>query len=772
MQLNMTDTENRNYLVELNEQQREAVLYTDGPQLVIAGAGSGKTRVLTYKIMHLLSLGYEPYRILALTFTNKAAREMKERISTVAGSNAASKLWMGTFHSIFLRILRTHAESLGFKRDFTIYDASDSKSLISTIIKDNNLDDKVYKPSQVQAIISNAKNSLINAHQYAQDAQLIRRDANAERPMIYAIFKQYEARCRIAQAMDFDDILYYMNVLLRDFPDIKRHYQDFFRYILVDEYQDTNFAQHLIIKQLAGEHPMLCAVGDDAQSIYSFRGANINNILTLEKRYKGLQIFKLERNYRSTKNIVSAAGSLIEKNRHQIAKKVYSENETGTPVEVISTYSDMEEAALVANSIMNTRLIAHDKYSDYAVLYRTNAQSRVLEEALRKRNIPYRIYGGLSFYQRKEIKDAVCYFRLTVNPSDDEALQRVINYPARGIGQTTVKKIREASQTHSVPMFEIVSHPDKYNLNVHSGTLNKLNSFATLMKEFIDMNVRGESAYAIAERIYINAKLLSVSKQRETPEEISRRENLSALLGAVKEFSDERTESGEDTQALSDFLSEVSLATDQDKDEEDNEPKVTLMTVHAAKGLEFGNVFIVGTEEDLFPSQMSQSRPEEIEEERRLLYVAITRAMRRCTLTYSKSRFRNGQTVSTRPSRFLSDISPRFLHIQASETIPSFESGFINPLQKYRPRVAPAPPRVNIGMKPISNVLPTSEANKGSLHEESELKEGMRIVHHRFGPGIIVSKEKGADGTFIYVDFKNTGRKKLMLRFAKFDIID
>lgn len=761
------------YLDELNSQQRAAVEYTDGPQLVIAGAGSGKTRVLTYKIMHLLHLGYEPYRILALTFTNKAAREMKERIAAVAGASAASRIWMGTFHSIFLRILRTHADRIGFRPDFTIYDTADSKSLVTSIIKGLELDDKVYKPSTVLGTISSAKNQLYSADQYADDPDMIRRDAAANRPLTHRIFRLYAERCRVAQAMDFDDILYYMNVLLRDNPDLCRHYREFFRYILVDEYQDTNFAQHLIIKQLCDEHQMFCAVGDDAQSIYSFRGANISNILTLQQRYKGLQIFKLERNYRSTKNIISAAGSLIEKNRRQIPKKVFSENETGAPVEVVEAYSDIEEAALVANSILNSKLRRRESYSDFAVLYRTNAQSRALEEALRKRNVPYRIYGGLSFYQRREIKDAVCYFRLTVNTADDEALQRIINYPARGIGQTTVGKLRDAATSAGVSMYEVASDPDKYNLSIHSGTRRKLADFVRMIDSFVSAYGSGSPAFDVAQTIFNSAGLMAFEASDTTPEAVSRRENLGSLLAAVKEFTDERHEAGDENIRLSDFLSEISLATDQDQGDDADESRVTLMTVHAAKGLEFGNVYIVGVEEELFPSALSASSAEEIEEERRLLYVAITRAKRNCTLTFARTRFRNGQTVATRVSRFVSDINPAFLSVKTSQGIPAYGSErFINPLQRYSRRPVPdrsqpsAPSPQQRRLRPVAEAAPTSPQ-----HTASELKPGIRISHARFGRGVVSSVEDAGDDTFIIVNFENTGSKKLLLRFAKFDII-
>ncbi|MDE6511437.1 MAG: UvrD-helicase domain-containing protein, partial [Muribaculaceae bacterium] len=499
---------NYNYLDLLNDQQREAVVYKDGPALVIAGAGSGKTRVLTYKIVDLLRAGYEPWRILALTFTNKAAREMKERITDVVGERVASRLKMGTFHSVFLRILRRHAEEIGFKPSFTIYDTSDSRSLLKGIIKEMQLDEKIYKPATIHSVISNAKNALIDADRYIQDADNYNADKKAKRPLTGQIFKAYCERCKRADAMDFDDILVYMNILLRDFPDIRRHYQEFFRYVLVDEYQDTNFSQHLIISQLAALHKHLCVVGDDAQSIYSFRGANIGNILNMEKRYPDLRIFKLERNYRSTQNIINAAGSLIDKNTRQMKKNVYSENDEGERVKILSTYSDIEEAYLVANMIAKSRLSHHDSYEDYAVLYRTNAQSRALEESLRKRNIAYRIYGGLSFYQRKEIKDAVCYFRIAINPDDDEALRRVINYPTRGIGETTMKKISDAATAANVSLWQVLQDPQSKGVAVNSGTLKKLTAFRDMVQEFIDDNSKGSDAYALGQLVYNRSGIL------------------------------------------------------------------------------------------------------------------------------------------------------------------------------------------------------------------------------------------------------------------------
>lgn len=767
------------YLDLLNPQQRDAVIYKDGPSLVIAGAGSGKTRVLTYKIVDLLYNGYEPYRILALTFTNKAAREMRERITQIVGEKTASKLWMGTFHSIFLRILRVHADKLGFKPGFTIYDTNDSRSLIKLIIKDLGLDEKIYKPSTIANVISNAKNALITPDIYLRDKDNLEVDKRSRRPMTGEIYSLYSERCRIANAMDFDDILVYMNILLRDFPDICRHYQEFFKYILVDEYQDTNFAQHLVISQLAGDTMRLCVVGDDAQSIYSFRGADINNILNLERRYKGLRIFKLERNYRSTQNIIDAAGSLIQKNTRQMPKNVYSENEKGDRLAVIKTYSDMEEAFLVSNMIARSKLIQHDSYEDYVILYRTNAQSRVLEEALRKRNIAYRIYGGLSFYQRKEVKDMIAYFRLSVNPDDDESLRRIINYPARGIGETTLKKLQNAASLQKKSLWGIICHQDLKELGMNAGTISKLYKFRDLIQAFVQDNDNGANAYALGQLIYNRTGILTALASDSTPESISKKENLSEILAGLKDFVDLREQTGEGSPDMKSFLSEVMLATDQDESENDNMPKVTLMTVHAAKGLEFKHVYIVGVEEDLFPSSMSQDSIAQVEEERRLLYVAITRAKSTCTITYAGSRFRNGQTVMTTPSRFLSDIDTRFLHIQLSGNLSNENNTtLINPVKNFFQKPAFGNNRCSSRNYTRVNSSDSSDKTKDigcniqPQHTVKEVSEGTIIRHERFGKGEILKISQLSGEDMITVDFGVVGIKKLLLKFAKFTICD
>lgn len=764
---------NDNYLEELNGPQQAAVTYTDGPALVIAGAGSGKTRVLTYKIVHLLRMGYEPWRILALTFTNKAAREMRERIEQLVGTNTASRLWMGTFHSIFARMLRNNAERIGYKSSFTIYDAADSKSLVKSIIKDMALDDKVYKPSSVLSAISAAKNALISPEKYARLADVMEADKNARRPQTYAIYRIYRDRCVAAGAMDFDDLLYYTNLLLRDNPDVLRHYQDFFRYILVDEYQDTNFAQHVIVSQLTKENHSLCVVGDDAQSIYSFRGANIRNILNLKNAYPDLRIFKLEQNYRSTQHIINAANSLIEKNTEQIRKQVFSEKEPGKKIEVVQSYSDFEESFLVANRISQIKMSSQDSFNEFAVLYRTNAQSRILEESLRKRNIPYRIYGGVSFYQRKEVKDAIAYFRLSVNPDDDEALKRIINFPSRGIGETTVAKLVRCAIDGNVSIWRVLESPDEYGLSVNSGTMKKLDGFRELISSFVQMNNEGLDAETVAKRIIERTGLMSMLIHDRTPESISKQENLSELINGVKEFVEEQREEGSEQLALTDYLAGISLATDQDNDTS-SEEKVTLMTVHAAKGLEFNNVFIVGVEEDLFPSAMSNGSLAEIEEERRLLYVAITRAKNFCMISYASSRYRNGQTVMCSPSRFLRDINPQYLDLVSGANLnaprPSFES-YRSSYHSAAPKSATTSrhtPARNTAAAPHSAASPASADDK---HNVSELAEGMRIEHSRFGNGTIMSVDTSQAEARITVEFDNTGSKLLLLKFARFKIL-
>lgn len=771
---------------DLNEAQRAAVLYTDGAQLVIAGAGSGKTRVLTYKIAYLLSQGYEPYRIMALTFTIKAANEMKARVAALVGASTAARLWMGTFHSIFSRILHANAEQIGFRHDFTIYDTADSRSLIKTIIKEMQLDDKIYKPSAVQAAISNAKNALITPAAYAADNELRELDRRQKRPMLYSIYNTYWNRCFRAGAMDFDDLLLYTNILFRDFPDVTERYRSLFRYILVDEYQDTNFAQHLIVNRLCKGGGHLCVVGDDAQSIYSFRGANIGNILHLKDEYPDLRIDKLEQNYRSTRNIVDAANSLICKNKEQIPKRVFSEKEQGSKVTVLTSYSDFEEAFMVANRIVEMHLTDSCPYNEFAILYRTNAQSRVLEEALRKRNMPYRIYGGLSFYQRKEIKDAVAYFRLVINPNDEEAMKRVINYPARGIGDTTVTKIVSCAQTHNVGVWDVISRPVEYNLPVNSGTRGKIAAFCNLIEAF-RAEAEQKSVPELAELIIRRSGIMNDVYASDTPENVSRQENIEELLNGVQEFFMLRREEGNEHVSLADFLAEVSLITDQDRGDEANEDKITLMTIHSAKGLEFRNVFITGLEEELFPSAMCCDDERQIEEERRLLYVAITRARENCILTYAATRFRNGKTNTCRPSRFIKDLDPRYVVLpvgwQQNVSRPSvgergYGLGMPHDSSPRRPSFTASPPS---RLRPVENsrrlVVPDASSHSAEQHDRMESQAGVlhigtRIRHDRFGEGTIQAIEGSGDNSKITVVFEHVGRKQLLLKFAKFTIIN
>lgn len=790
------------YLEKLNEQQRQAVLYTDGPSLVIAGAGSGKTRVLTYKIVHLLNLGYAPYRIMALTFTNKAANEMKERIEPLVGKEAASMLWMGTFHSIFSKILRINSEKIGFSHDFTIYDTADSKALLKIIIKDMGLDEKVYKPGSIQAHISNIKNGLISPSQYENDGELRRADIRAKRPMTFAIYKAYWNRCFIAGAMDFDDLLFYTNILFRDNADVLAKYQEFFQYILVDEYQDTNFAQHLIVSQLCKVNQRLCVVGDDAQSIYSFRGASISNILNLKKFYPNLTTFKLERNYRSTQNIIEAANSLIEKNSQQIPKHIFSTNKKGSKISVLQAYSDYEESYIVANHIISVKAQYGDSFDDFAVLYRTNAQSRVLEEALRKRNIPYKIYGGLSFYQRKEVKDAISYFRLAINPNDDQALVRVINTPARGIGDTTIGKLQNAAIHHNVSIWEVICNVDEYDVNINSGTKKKLAGFQELVAGFIEQNINGANANEIATEIIDKTRLIAVLQNDNTPENISKLENLHELLNGVAEFVADKEENGIEDVPLNDFLAEISLDTSENADTADG-ANVTLMTVHAAKGLEFKNVIIVGVEEDLFPAIMSSDSIYGIEEERRLLYVAITRAKNTCLITYAKSRYKNGQTKECTMSRFIRDIDPQYINANSSAAVSMSSprrspSRFGNDYDDAREQrlikdFSPAPtyerisempklsdePRSRVRLNTADTATPqapsspsaTGSGNYGS-HSASELAEGCLIEHSRFGNGEILSIDTSGADAKIMVSFGEVGTKTLLLKYAKFRILN
>ncbi|EGF51721.1 ATP-dependent helicase [Bacteroides fluxus] len=763
------------YIQELNEGQREAVLYNDGPSLVIAGAGSGKTRVLTYKIAYLLENGYQPWNILALTFTNKAAREMKERIARQVGADRARHLWMGTFHSMFLRILHAEAGQLGFTSQFTIYDTADSKSLLRSIIKEMGLDEKTYKPGTVQARISNAKNHLVSPAGYANNKEAYEGDCAAKMPAVRDIYRRYWERCRQADAMDFDDLLFYTFLLFRDHPEVLAHYQELFRYILVDEYQDTNFAQHSIVLQLAKNHQHVCVVGDDAQSIYSFRGADIDNILYFTKVYPGTKVFKLEQNYRSTQTIVRAANSLIEKNQRQIHKEVFSEKEKGESIGVYQAYSDVEEGDIVVNKIAELRRREHYAYADFAVLYRTNAQSRVFEEAMRKRGMPYRIYGGLSFYQRKEIKDVIAYFRLVVNPNDEEAFKRIINYPARGIGDTTVGKIIAAATENNVSLWTVLCEPLTYGLNLNKGTVGKLQGFRDLISGFI-AGVTEKSAYETGTEIIRQSGIINDVCQDNSPENLSRKENIEELVNGMSDFCARRQEEGNPNILLGDFLSEVSLLTDQDSDKDGDDEKITLMTVHSAKGLEFKNVFVVGMEENLFPSGMAGNSARALEEERRLFYVAITRAEEHCFLSFAKTRFRYGKMEFGSPSRFLKDIDARFLHLPQDAVVSrriDAEAGAFRPRQQI---ISPTVPRNLKRVTPSAGSSSSSSLSSSSVSSSSKavpgiVQPGQLIEHERFGLGEVLKVEGEGDNAKATIRFKNAGDKQLLLRFARFKVI-
>ena len=765
------------YLDELNESQRAAVLYNDGPSLVIAGAGSGKTRVLTYKIAHLMNEGYDPWNILALTFTNKAAREMKERISRQVGDRARY-LWMGTFHSIFSRILRIEAQRIGFTSNYTIYDSSDSKSLLKSIIKEMQLDDKTYKPGNIQSRISNAKNHLILPDAYASNPEIIKADTDAKVPATHQIYRKYWERCRQSDAMDFDDLLVYTYMLFRDHPDIRQKYAMQFRYVLVDEYQDTNFAQHSIVLQLTEQNQRVCVVGDDAQSIYSFRGANIDNILKFTKVYKGAKLFKLEQNYRSTQIIVQAANSLIAKNREQIRKEVYSEKSKGEPIGVFQAYSDVEEGEIVANKIRQLNVRENCPYDDFAVLYRTNAQSRIFEEALRKRSIPYKIYGGLSFYQRKEIKDVIAYFRLAINPNDEEAFKRVINYPARGIGDTTLNKIVAAATSNGVSLWKVLGEPLAYGLSINKGTHTKLQGFRELIELFMK-DAQEKDAAEVGSGIVRQSGIMNDIYQDRTPENLSRQENIEELINGMHDFCATRREEGSDRVSLTDYLAEVSLLTDQDSDKEGDGAKVTLMTIHSAKGLEFRNVFVVGMEENLFPSQMSMDSMRGLEEERRLFYVAITRAEEHCYLSFAKSRFKFGKTEFSSPSRFLKDIDARYLALpqgeqmarQVDEAASRFRTSqhTASRFETPRPKVQIIPPpQETRRLVKVSSVVSSRPSASPSV---AGLQPGNVIEHERFGVGDVISVVGTGDSCKATVRFRNAGEKQLLLKFARFKVI-
>ena len=766
-----------NYLEELNESQRAAVLYNDGPSLVIAGAGSGKTRVLTYKIAWLLSSGYRASNILALTFTNKAAREMKERIARQVGAEAARYLWMGTFHSVFARILRAEAEHLGFNSRFTIYDSADSKSLIRSILKEMGLDEKAYKPGTVQARISNAKNHLVSPAGYAANKEACEADAATKMPAIREVYQRYWERCRQAGAMDFDDLLFYTWILFQKHPDVLARYREQFRYVLVDEYQDTNYAQHSIVQQLAGEHQHICVVGDDAQSIYSFRGADIDNILYFTKIYPNTRVFKLEQNYRSTQTIVCAANSLIEKNQRQIRKEVFSEKERGEAIGVFQAYSDVEEGDIVINKIKDLRRRHDYEYSDFAILYRTNAQSRIFEETLRKNGMPYKIYGGLSFYQRKEIKDVVAYFRVTVNPADEEAFKRIINYPARGIGDTTLGKIIEAATGNNTSLWNVLCDPLAYQLSINKGTHTKLQEFRELIESFRDRLVT-DNAYQLGTDIIRRSGIMTDIHADNSPESLSRQENIEELVNGLQDFCALRMEEGSTDISLSDYLSDIALLTDQDSDKDNEGAKVVLMTVHSAKGLEFRNVFVVGMEENLFPGSMAGDSPRAMEEERRLFYVAITRAEEHCYLSYARTRFRYGKMEFGTPSRFLRDIDTCFLDLpheagighKVDEGAARFRKEEVR--QQIRPRAQVIAPTLPRNLKKVANSSTENQSAQSMQTSLGELRVGQNIQHERFGMGEVTKLEGSGDNAKATIRFRHAGEKQLLLRFARFTVID
>ena len=764
------------YLEELNSAQRDAVQNTDGPMMVIAGAGSGKTRVLTYRIAHLINLKVDPFNILALTFTNKAAKEMKARIGRIVGDSEARNIWMGTFHSIFARILRIESDKLNYPSNFTIYDTQDSKSLLKSIIKEMKLDEKVYKPGVVYGRISSAKNNLISYKAYADNSELINEDKISGRPHISVIYQAYVMRCFRSGAMDFDDLLFNTNVLLRDYPDTLLKYQHKFRYVLVDEYQDTNFAQYLIVKKLAAVHENVCVVGDDAQSIYSFRGANIQNILNFKKDYPDFRMFKLEQNYRSTQVIVKAANSIISKNKDQIQKSVWTENPDGLKIKVHCSMTDNDEGYFVAQQIFDIKNNSQAHNEDFAILYRTNAQSRSFEEALRKLNLPYKIYGGLSFYQRKEIKDLLAYYRLTANPNDEEALKRVINYPARGIGKTTLEKLVVTASEHEVSLWEVINEPGRYPAGFNKGTQAKLDNFAIKIKSFATQ-LNTESAYDLGQSIAYESGIMHELHADKSPEGVSRYDNLQELLAGMKEFSEQEDPQDPDkVNTLSDFLIDVALLTDADKDDGDDD-KITLMTIHGAKGLEFPYVNIVGLEENLFPSQMALNSRSELEEERRLFYVALTRAEKQATLSYALTRFKWGDLIQCEPSRFIEDIEEQFLEMPEQKATKRSNSGFnFEQERKNFMRSGGSSSKSSSAFKKKTNLkkITSTPGNDPdfSASDVSELQVGMQVKHQRFGKGKVLKIEGEPPNKKATVFFPATGQKQLLLKFAKLQILN
>ncbi len=747
----------KDYLSQLNESQKLPTVHKNGPVMVIAGAGSGKTRVLTYRIAYLMEMGVDPFSILALTFTNKAAKEMKERIGLIVGETNAKSLWMGTFHSIFARILRSEAEYLGYSSNFSIYDTQDSERLISSIIKELKLDKELYKHRNIRNRISSLKNNLVTVKAYLNNPELVQQDKESRKPMFGKIYQTYVNRCFKASAMDFDDLLLKTNELLNRFPEVLAKYQQRFKYIHVDEYQDTNHSQYLIVKALADKFENICVVGDDAQSIYGFRGANIENILSFQKDYPNSSVYRLEQNYRSTQNIVNAANSVISNNLNKLEKKVWTENEIGEKIELSETPTDSEEGRFVASSIFEAKHNLQLQNDQFAVLYRTNAQSRSIEDALRRKNIPFQIYGGLSFYQRKEIKDILAYLRLIINSKDDESLKRVINYPGRGIGLTTLEKIQIYSNENNLTLFEVLENINNYEINVNKGTKEKLFDFFSMIKSFQISN-ENLNALEILNEVLKRVGIVNLLKNEGTPEAISRIENIEELINAVQDFIDGQKEIVDSIGSLSEFLEDVALITDLDKEVDNTKPKVSLMTIHLAKGLEFSHVYIVGLEEDLFPSALSSTTRSDLEEERRLFYVALTRAMKKVTISYSKTRYRWGKLNDCEPSRFISEIEEKY--------IKSIKSNFINrnfnKLKSNKLRFE-IPER----KKTLKSVSGNSTLNSSYI----DINQGDIIIHNRFGKGQVISTEGSGGDKKAEVLFKTSGTKKILLKFAKYEKI-
>ena len=747
----------KDYLSQLNESQKLPTVHKNGPVMVIAGAGSGKTRVLTYRIAYLMEMGVDPFSILALTFTNKAAKEMKERIGLIVGETNAKSLWMGTFHSIFARILRSEAEYLGYSSNFSIYDTQDSERLISSIIKELKLDKDLYKHRNIRNRISSLKNNLVTVKAYLNNPELVQQDKESRKPMFGKIYQTYVNRCFKASAMDFDDLLLKTNELLNRFPEVLAKYQQRFKYIHVDEYQDTNHSQYLIVKALADKFENICVVGDDAQSIYGFRGANIENILSFQKDYPNSSVYRLEQNYRSTQNIVNAANSVISNNLNKLEKKVWTENEIGEKIELSETPTDSEEGRFVASSIFEAKHNLQLQNDQFAVLYRTNAQSRSIEDALRRKNIPFQIYGGLSFYQRKEIKDILAYLRLIINSKDDESLKRVINYPGRGIGLTTLEKIQIYSNENNLTLFEVLENINNYEINVNKGTKEKLFDFFSMIKSFQISN-ENLNALEILNEVLKRVGIVNLLKNEGTPEAISRIENIEELINAVQDFIEGQKEIVDSIGSLSEFLEDIALITDLDKEVDNTKPKVSLMTIHLAKGLEFSHVYIVGLEEDLFPSALSSTTRSDLEEERRLFYVALTRAMKKVTISYSKTRYRWGKLNDCEPSRFISEIEEKY--------IKSIKSNFINrnfnKLKSNKLRFE-IPER----KKPLKSVSGSSTLNSSYI----DINQGDIIIHNRFGKGQVISTEGSGGDKKAEVLFKTSGTKKILLKFAKYEKI-